>query len=529
MQVNNRPDRARLDIGDGILALVTGVLALIIYGRTVTPGLLPGDSGEFQTLTYLLGNTHPTGYPVYLALARLFAFLPLGELAYRVNLFSAVMGAITVAGVYLCGRVLTGFRAIALAVAIAFTVSATFWSQALIAEIYTAGAAFFAFTLFALLWWDATDSKRALFAAGLLGGLSLGVHMSVGLLAPAVLLFMLLHGKRGWQMWQTAISGATAGLIITIVLFVLIDLNNPPASYFNSVIEPSRSAWNLAADEIDGPIDHLLFGWQGRQFQYLMFADVGEVMPRQAGYYWANLSSEFALPLIMLAVVGVIGSLVRRPRATALLLGALIIQLVYFFNYEIWDLYVFYIPSYLLVALLAIFGLGVLVEFASWALGKVSRSQNIQRVPLDIVLAILVVVLAAWPVFQPYQQAFAAGEVPFDFDEYPVYDESVHLRAAALVANLPEAAIVFTDWDMMWPYYHTAYLENGRSDLIFIETFPDDSGDGIADSMAVYVADHINDHPIFFEERISQLEQTGDLSLSPTRIGGLRLFQVRQN
>ena len=54
----------RLDKWDATLALVVGCAALILYGRTAAPGLLPGDGGEFQTLTYLLGSTHPTGYPV---------------------------------------------------------------------------------------------------------------------------------------------------------------------------------------------------------------------------------------------------------------------------------------------------------------------------------------------------------------------------------------------------------------------------------------------------------------------------------
>ena len=208
---------------DGLIALLVGGLALVIYGRTVAPGLLPGDGGEFQTLVYLLGNTHPTGYPVYLALARLFALMPLGELAYRVNLFSAVMGALTVSGVYLCGKLLTGYRAISAAGALTLAVSATLWSQSLIAEVYTAGAAFLVFILLALLWWDMTNSTWALFAAGLLGGLSIGVHMSVALLAPAVLLFLLLHRDRGWPMWRTAVLGALCGLAITVFLFLLID------------------------------------------------------------------------------------------------------------------------------------------------------------------------------------------------------------------------------------------------------------------------------------------------------------------
>ncbi len=514
---------------DAALALAAAAVALILYGRTAAPGLLAGDGGEFQTLTYLLGSTHPTGYPVYLALARLFSLLPTGELAYRVNLFSAVMGALTIAGVYLCGRLLSGFRAAAAAGALALAVSPTLWSQALIAEVYTAGAAFFVFILFALLWWDRSSSNKALLAAGLLGGMSLGVHMSVALLAPAVLLFLLLHWRRGWQMWKTAVLGAFSGLAVTIILFLLLDWNNPTASYFNSVIEPSHSAWGYEAQQIDGALEHLWFGWQGRQFQYLMFADVAEVMPQQAADYWANLGSELATPLILLAVLGAVYLLLRRPRAAALLIGALIIQLFYFFNYEIWDLYVFFIPSYLILALLAVAGLGGLIDFIIWAFGQLFNPPKRIKTALDIIFALLVLAFAVWPIFQPQQEAFIAGEVPFDFDLYPQYDKNLVLITEAVVTELPQNAILFTDWDMMWPYYHVAHLQNGRSDLTFIETFPADNLDGVAGSVITYVLDNVDDRPIFFEESPTQLEEMDNLHLSPTRIGSTRLIKVNLN
>lgn len=62
-----------------------------LYLPTLAPGLLYGDSAELQTLAQTLGLTHPTGYPVYVLIARLFvALVPLGSIAYRVNLLSAV-------------------------------------------------------------------------------------------------------------------------------------------------------------------------------------------------------------------------------------------------------------------------------------------------------------------------------------------------------------------------------------------------------------------------------------------------------
>ena len=525
LQMKSPPPK--LDRTDCILALTCFVAGLLLYIRTLTPGLLPGDSGEFQTLAYLLGHTHPTGYPIYLGLAKLATVLPLGDIAYRVNLFSGIMGALAVAGVYLCGRLMVKYRVLAVVGAAALAISPTFWSQAVIAEIYTAGAAFLVLILLALLWWDHEDSQRALFIAGLLGGLSLGVHMSIALLAPAVLLFLLLHRRRGKHMWMTAIIGAVSGVLITVFIFWLIDLHNPSANYFNTIIEPSRSAWGLAVDKIDGPLERLLFGWSVRQFRSFMFADVPGVTPVQAAKYWSNLPSELSWGVIALALLGVVALLVRRWRVGLLLLTALTLQLLYFFNYEIWDLYVFYIPSYVLLTLLAIPGMGAVVYLMTVVLrGIVSPAQTRWlNLGVEIAVSLLVLGFALLPVFRPQQDAVIAGENPFNFDEYPVFDENLGNFTSAVVLKIPKNAIVFTDWDMVWPYYYAAHILEGRRDLTFVETYPADDVDGVAASVVEYVAINLTDRPIYFSEREQVLLEAG-FDFTPTRLGPARLFKV---
>lgn len=519
-----------LNLYDILLALACFVSALALYARTLTPGLLTGDSGEFQTLAYLLGHTHPTGYPVYLVLAKLATFIPIGDIAYRVNLFSGVMGALAVAAVYLCGRLLVRYRILAVVGTVVMAISTTFWSQAVIAEIYTAGAAFLAFILLALLWWDQKADKRVLFIAGLLGGLSLGVHMSVALLAPVVFLFLLLHWRRGRRMWMAALMGAIFGVILTTFIFWLLDLNNPTANYFNSIIEPSRSSWGLAVDKIDGSLERLLFGWSARQFRSFMFMDIPKVTPVQASEFWANLPTELSWLVVILAVIGIVALLVGRWRVGLLLLSALFMQLFYFFNYEIWDLYVFYIPAYVLLAILAIPGMCALTDLSAVAIGKVVSGSQSRWVDLgvEITIALLVIGYAIWPVFRPQKDAVIAGEVPFNFDEYPAFDENLENFAYAAVLKMPEDAIVFTDWDMVWPYYYVAHIQESRRDLTFIETYPADDVDGLAASVVDYVNTKIADHPIFFSEREQALLEAG-YDFTPARLGPARLYRVIAN
>ena len=110
-----RGGRARL------LAAGVGALALAVYVRTLYPGLNGiGDTPKFQFLGKILGTPHPPGYPVYLLLSWLFSQLPLGNLAWRINLLSAVSAASAAALLFLLLRRLECRSLVAAAVALAF-------------------------------------------------------------------------------------------------------------------------------------------------------------------------------------------------------------------------------------------------------------------------------------------------------------------------------------------------------------------------------------------------------------------------
>ena len=87
------------------------------------------------------------------------------------------------------------------------------------------------------------------------------------MLAPAVLLFISSQWRTGKKGFKYAFAGALTGVLIAVAVFCIVDQTNPTVNYFSTIIEPSRSAWGLAANEIDGPLERLIFGWSGRQFQ----------------------------------------------------------------------------------------------------------------------------------------------------------------------------------------------------------------------------------------------------------------------
>ncbi len=521
---SSRRNASPINWVDGLLAVATGSLSLILYLRTLAPGLLPGDSGELQTLSCLLGNTHPTGYPVYLLIGKVFTWLSVRDIAYRINLLSAVMAALTVAGVYLAGRLLTKRRLPASVGALALAVSPTFWSQAVIAEVYTPGAAFLVAVLLSLLLWDAHRCPRYLFIAGVIGGLSLGVHLTVALLAPAVGVFLLLSWWRGRAMWRPAFFGALTGAGLALIAFLALDWNAPPANFFDSAVLPSRSSWGFKATDLNSPLERLAFDLSGRQFHSLMFADPPQVMPRLAREYWDGLPKELSWWIVGLAGLGVLSLLVRRWRLAVLFLLALAVHWIYTFNYDLWDLYVFFIPGYALLAILAGAGLGWLVDGLHWLI-----PWRVGRLVVESALAVAVVAVGVWPVAAPNMILVRIGRPAFDFDGYPADSfgmNGVHREATAIVRSLDENAIVFTDWYWLYPFYYAAHVEQGRTDLMFIETVPFIESGELADSVIPYVRDRLADHPIFFSERQYKLRAAG-YTFHIVPVGPTTLYRVQ--
>src|SRR5215210_5560134 len=185
------------------LYLWTLAPTVLYYER---PDLL--DAAMLQSHVYALGITQPSGYPTYTMLAHLFTYLPFGDPAYRANLASAVFGATAVFILFFAGLRLTGRTWAAAIGALAFAAGNTFWSQAIIAEVYTLNAVFVSLVVLVLLVWRDTREDRYLLAAAFLMGLSLTNHVTSGLLLPTAALFVFTVDRRKLLDWRLLLEGA---------------------------------------------------------------------------------------------------------------------------------------------------------------------------------------------------------------------------------------------------------------------------------------------------------------------------------
>ena len=171
------------------LAVLTTAIALAVYAPTVARDLswagAATDGGELITASFTLGVPHPPGYPTYVVLGKLFSLLPLGTVAFRYNLFSAVCAALAAGLLAAVIRVHWGERVrptVAAAAALTFACLPLVWSQAVVAEVYALNLLVVAALVLAWV------SRGPVAVVGLLLGLAVTTHPTSLLMLPAALL-----------------------------------------------------------------------------------------------------------------------------------------------------------------------------------------------------------------------------------------------------------------------------------------------------------------------------------------------------
>lgn len=426
------------------LALLPGVgvalFSFALYLSTLAPTVLyyeePAmyDPAMLQAEVRVLGIGHPSGYPTYMMLTHPFTYLPFGDVAYRVNLASTVYAAAAVFVVYLIGLRLTrvpvdhrrarsepgpqafpdsrlpisdsrtrdvtnpspGFgnsrRIVAAAIgALAFAVSWTFWSQAVIAEVYTLNALFVALVVLTLLVWREERRDRYLLLAAFLMGLALTHHLTSGLLLPAGLLFVFLVERRKLRDRRIVLKGAA--------LFVLGLL---PYLYL-----PIRALMDAPLNEAD-PSSPGRFLLLVTASSYLLKLLTDVEPPAGTSDPWREellarlsttveqLSGQFPVLLVPIGALGLY-FLARTDRAAALFTGLLASGwFLHAVTDGIKDFYVFIIPAYMMFSAWISVGTGVALRWIEDAAG---RSTVVPRKVLPAGFAAILLaatVLGAW-------------------------------------------------------------------------------------------------------------------------------------
>ncbi len=395
-------------------AIAVGVTAVAfgLYYSTLLPGLDLGDTAAFQDAGGAREASPRQGYPLYFAVGNLVVWAAGGEPAFGMNLASAICGALACGVVAWLAGLLTASSAAAVFTGLLLASSYTFWSQAVIAEVYALHVLLLGASLVALVRWSSRPTLRGLAAFLAVYALGFGNHLMMILLAPAaVLCLVLTAGPR------ILVSGRVVGLAVLMAalgalqygwnFLYLWSLPYPPESLAQALrifwFDVTKADWReslvLGVDE---------YGFSERGPMYLF-----------------DLRQQIGITGIVLSIVGFGTIAIGRPRLAAVLVTGYLTALFFAITYNVGDVHVFLLPSHLFVILAA--GCGV-----------AGVMRVVQRVvPWRTATVAAAATLVAFPVWRTV-------------DTYPAVDRSSDDRPVEAVARLisgihPERTLLFAD------------------------------------------------------------------------------------
>jgi hypothetical protein len=382
-----------------------------------------------QVQPTILGIAHPTGYPTYLLLAHFAELVPLGSVAFRANVLSAVFVALALATVLLI-EVRLGVRPIlAAAGALALGAVGTIWAAATVAEVNPLHLLFAALILHRSLVWADRQRVRDLAIGGLLVGLSLGNHLLMLAVAPFVAVFVAWIGRRVFAVRPVLLLVPVVAVAIGLSVYLYIPIRaaqNPPLAY-NHPTTIDAVMWLVTGVQFRSQFDFLTSNGP---------AELLAALPRLAGL--AEARATLILPI--LGLIGLVALAFRRPLVAALL-AALLVSGIY-----VWANYL-RLEHYLLVPWLLIgIGAGVALEAI------------VERVPgWGVGVAALAVLFAV-------ALGISTARVA-DLSE----DRSGDAYVSSVMESLPRDAVILSEWDTSTPLWYGQLIAGDRPDVLVLD------------------------------------------------------------
>jgi hypothetical protein len=440
--------RRRADLLLG-LGLFIGALAL--YVCTLAPGLSFGDPAEYTFIPHIWGVIHPPGYAFQTVLGGLWQRLaPIGTIAYRANLLSAVAGAAIAALVYGAIRALTPpewegklLYLPALFGGASAAVATDLWQHSLHANAHIITALLATLSLFLLLRWWRERKRGWLFAFCAVAGLSVTHHPLLIFSFPAYLVFILVTEPRIVLAWRTLLGMVGFGLLgLSVWLYFPIRASLPPVPFGPDTM-----------NTLDGFMSLVM----ARGLRVNLFPFSLAEQPDRALIFWTLLRLQYSLPVIVLMAMGFI-ALARRAWRVALLYGLFLAVNLGFILNTIQDVMAYLMAPF--AALAALAGVGALM---------VMHGAGLLRRRSHLTMAVLAVLLAAPPISRVVTITPCVSLR--EWHEAEAWIAHVYDR----FEGQGEGAVLLADWEHLTPLWYEEYVDGRPLDpddvqLVYVAT-----------------------------------------------------------
>jgi tetratricopeptide (TPR) repeat protein len=449
------------DIAPACFALT---VSLSVYLFTLAPTITFGDSGELATAAYTLGVAHPPGYPLWLILAKLFSFIPIGGPAYRLTLMSALLSAAAVGTLSLvisrtlpkvCARVISreafespvagmivGSASATATLVLAF--SPSFWHNAIVTEVYALNNLLICLILLLLAIWGENPKRNGLlFAVSLLFGAGQANHQTLLLMGPAIGAFVFLVRPRA-LLAPKLIFGCAGLFFLGLSLYLYLPIRAlalPPINWGDP------STWET-----------FWFHFTRGQYRVIDVVRPISVFMPQVKFFFASIAAESLMPILLLPALLAVGFTSKEGRRWLLFTPAVFICTGVVFtiiaNTEL-DLnaqdmlIVYFLPAYIIVAIWVGYGIGAIGLLAL----RASRRLRLEPVPATIV-AVLWLLLPVSNVALNNARVSMRGH---DFGR--LYGET-------LMNGLPHGSVLLTGTDSAYSIaMYMKWVEGRRRDI----------------------------------------------------------------
>ncbi len=501
-------------------AVFVFLASFMVYWLTIAPTVSFWDCGEFIACSYILGIPHPPGAALFVLIGRLFTLLPFFEqIALRINLLSALGSACSVVVAYLIilklasrwnvSRLAGYLGAIAGALFLGY--SGTFWSNSVETEVYGAGMFIMLLLVYLSLIWmereETAGGEKILVLISYLALLSIGIHMTVLIVMPALFLLVLWDDKEKLKDFRFWLSGIVLGLaLFTLVPFLIGLLVWMALSLIGMVVSgydrrwvvafalvlagflgysvqlyvPIRSTQNPAIDEND-PRDWKSFKYFLERKQYGQTSMITRARTRRGSWanqfgthermgFWGFFREQYSDPEVwyipvLLGLYGIIYLIKRRPREGIILLLLFLIAsvgLVFYINFsdgtrgdplEVRDRDYFFTPAFVFFAIFIGLGIGALLHELKIKLEALKEKLFLYR-SLLYTMALILFLLPGLALSRNYYKNSRWGNwIPWDY-------------AYNLLNSCDKKAIMFTNGDNdTFPLWFLQSVEKIRTDV----------------------------------------------------------------
>lgn len=460
--------------------LVLGLIVLVLYLATLGTHVGQADTFEFQVVAPQWGIAHPTGYALYVLIGKLFSLLPIGSMAFRINLTSALF--MTLATLIVYDRVwhLTQRRLIAMLSVAAFAFSGVVWSQAVVAEAYALNALFVALLVTLLI--DVAMNIRAsvstIYLLCFVFGLGLSHHLTIVLLFPALFIALLIARPRlSLRRWLIALGCFALGLSPWLLIAL---------------------RWPALHDGMPMAFDHFIEWITGARFGGALILSAWSDAAR-----WEIvsrfLSEAYGLAGLIIALIGLLVLARTRWQAALITLVSFIAYVFYTLVYFVPDISVFLIPAFLIMAL----WIGVGATFMINACARILPVLRCYAYPLGVSLLILLPITL----------------VSRNFERVDQRGEGEALEAwgrDVLALPLAQDAAILVDSEKIAPLYYLQVTENIRPDLDILVLGTEDEyrrqlDARIAAGQTVYLARFLPNLPYRMRSQGSLVEVSNEI------------------